>query len=171
MTQHSLGLHQTTLNLYFQLQYAIVTLNPSVSPSIGKFQPIPWLVAMRVAMIHINWHRNDLCDTQELTSEWYTVYKDCHDAFKNVFRVQSAWMAIVVASSQKTEVDTFSDALKYVLILLLILFSSHDQATLLWSALVVDSHGIYCNCTMVTGGWEDWITYSLPGTASSLVFV
>ena len=40
-------------------------------------------------------------------------------------------MAIVVASSQKVEVDTFSDALKYVLILLLILFSSHDQATLL----------------------------------------
>ena len=70
-----------------------------------------------------------------------------------------AWLAIVFASSQKTEVNTCSDTLKDVLRLLLIPISSHDQVTLLWSALV----GMLCIPLWLRPG------YSLPGTASSLV--
>ena len=70
-----------------------------------------------------------------------------------------SWLAIVFASSQKTEVNTCSDTLKDVLRLLLIPISSHDQVTLLWSALV----GMLCIPLWLRPG------YSLPGTASSLV--
>jgi len=107
--------------------------------------------------------RKTTCSTQALKNVYSVVgffqkTDVCSEGYQNFF----AWLAIVFASSQKTEADTCSDMLKDVLRLLLIPISSHDQATLLWSALV----GMLCIPLWLHPGLQS----SCPGQlASSLV--
>ena len=106
--------------------------------------------------------RKTTCSTQALKNVYSVVgffqkTDVCSEGYQNFF----AWLAIVFASSQKTEADTCSDMLKDVLRLLLIPISSHDHA----------GHvALKCTCrdALHTIVIAPWFTVFLPGTASFL---